>query len=334
MMEGTQIETSVDFHKPGKQQGYLRVPYSSNEAAWANVLIPITVVQNGAGPTLLALGGNHGDEYEGPVALMKLARSLQPEDVQGRVILIPALNLPAVQAGTRLSPLDGLNLNRAFPGSRNGPVTAMIAHYVTTVLFPLADIVMDIHCGGKSLLFVPCADMDRVPDGEQLHKMAALARVWGTRYVFLGTTIAGEGLLPIEAQRQGKIVITAEMGGAGQCDPRLVRLTEQGIRNVLIYLNILAGEMALPPEPVQFVAATQPGDYHLAPSDGIYESFFEVGEMVRYGEPLGQVHFADRIDQPPEVVTAQTSGLLVCRRFPALARVGDVIATVARPVDL
>src|ERR1035441_151057 len=137
-MASTQISADVDYELPGKQQGYLRVPYSSNKAGWANLLIPITVVRNGNGPTVLALGGNHGDEYEGPVALMKLARLLRPDDVSGRLILIPALNLPAVLAGTRLSPIDGVNLNRAFPGRCNDTVTGLIAHYLTQVLFPLA----------------------------------------------------------------------------------------------------------------------------------------------------------------------------------------------------
>src|SRR3954466_16145134 len=109
----TQVSADIDYDRAGKQQGCLRVPYSHNLAGWANILIPITLVNNGPGPTLLALGGNHGDEYEGPVALMKLARSLQPQQVHGRVIIIPALNIPAVLAGTRLSPIDGVNLNRA-----------------------------------------------------------------------------------------------------------------------------------------------------------------------------------------------------------------------------
>src|SRR5438094_2679649 len=129
----TQISVDVDYSQDGKQQGHLRLPYSHNLAGWANILIPITVVKSGAGPTLLALGGNHEDEYEGPVALMKLARALQPEQVTGRVIIIPALNLPAVLAGTRLSPIDGVNLNRAFPGKYNDSVTWLIAHFLTSV---------------------------------------------------------------------------------------------------------------------------------------------------------------------------------------------------------
>jgi N-alpha-acetyl-L-2,4-diaminobutyrate deacetylase len=75
------INTTLDFNKPGKQQGFLQVPYSHNLGGWANVMIPITIVARGKGPTVLVLGGNHGDEYQGKIAIMKLARELTSEKV-------------------------------------------------------------------------------------------------------------------------------------------------------------------------------------------------------------------------------------------------------------
>ena len=143
--------TSLDFESQGKQQGFLQVPYSHDLGGWANVMIPITCVAHGTGPTVLVLGGNHGDEYQGQIAAMKLARELQPEMVSGRVILIPSLNFPAAREAKRLSPLDGMNMNRAFPGDAAGSVTSQIAHFLTTVLFPLSDVVIDIHSGGRSM---------------------------------------------------------------------------------------------------------------------------------------------------------------------------------------
>ena len=82
-------------------------------AALAGTTIPITVIKNGDGPTALLVGGNHGGEYEGPVALLKLTQELRADDIQGRVIILPALNLPAVLAGQRVSPVDGLDMNRS-----------------------------------------------------------------------------------------------------------------------------------------------------------------------------------------------------------------------------
>ena len=205
--------TSVDFQKPGKQQGFMQVPYSHNLGGWANVMIPITTVANGSGPTVLILGGNHGDEYQGQVAAMKLARELTPDMVTGRIILIPSLNFPAARSATRLSPLDGMNMNRAFPGNPEGSVTSQIAHFLTTVLFPLSDVVIDIHSGGRSMEFVPCSHMHLVSDLEQRRKMLAAMLAWNTDFCFLYADIAGSGLLPVEAENQGKLVETTELGG-------------------------------------------------------------------------------------------------------------------------
>jgi N-alpha-acetyl-L-2,4-diaminobutyrate deacetylase len=331
-MTKTQIIADVDYDRPGKQQGNLRVPYSHNMAGWANILIPITVVSNGAGPTVLAMGGNHGDEYEPPVALMKLARAIQPSDITGRLILIPALNLPAVMAGTRLSPIDGVNLNRAFPGKYSDTVTGLIAHYLTNVLFPIADVVMDLHCGGRSMDFIPCAHLHRVADDTQYRKMLAAAKCWGQPYVMIYADIAGEGLLPVQAESMGKLVVTTELGGAGQCSPTVMRIAEQGIRNVLAHVG-LSGKPSSPEHKVTVVAATRREDYHLSPATGIYESFFEVGATVEEGQQLGQVHFPDRFDWDPEPVIASGSGILICRRFPGGTSRGDCVAVIARPVE-
>ena len=95
------ITSSLDFDKPGKQQGFLQVPYSHNLGGWANVLIPTTSISNRKGPTALVLAGNHGDEYQGQIAIMKLARELTPGMVTGRIILTAASALGRTGANRR-----------------------------------------------------------------------------------------------------------------------------------------------------------------------------------------------------------------------------------------
>lgn len=112
------IAASVNFEHDGVQHGHLKLPYSRDDSAWGAVMIPVCVVKNGAGPTALLTGGNHGDEYEGPVALSRLAQELRAEDIRGRVIVVPFMNAPAFLAGKRTSPIDAGNLNRSFPAAR------------------------------------------------------------------------------------------------------------------------------------------------------------------------------------------------------------------------
>ena len=241
-MEPTPIVASVDYEKPGKQLGQLAVPYSHNLGGWANLQVPVAVLAAGEGPTVLLMAGNHGDEYRGRVAILKLCRELALEDVRGRLIMIPALNVPGSKAATRLSPLDGKNFNRSFPGDPTGSVSEMLAHYLINHLFPMADVVIDLHTGGRSFDFYPCAHMHLVPDHDQRRKMVAAAEAYDTDLAFLYIDVAGTGLLPGEAERQGKVVVTTEMGGGESVPAKVHRLSQEGLRNVLVHLGVLAGE--------------------------------------------------------------------------------------------
>ena len=100
-MKPSPIGATIDFDADGIQHGFLRLPYSRNDSAWGSVMIPIAVARNGSGPTALLTGGNHGDEYEGPLALFDLANRLKPEMLTGRIIIVPAMNYPAFRAPHR-----------------------------------------------------------------------------------------------------------------------------------------------------------------------------------------------------------------------------------------
>ena len=120
MSSETRIRCFVDFERDGRQTNWLQLPHSSNVSAYGWIGIPIAVIRNGSGPTVFLGAGNHGDEYEGQITLVRLIRELDPARIQGRLIIMPAENLPAALAGQRCSPIDDGNLNRSFPGDPDG----------------------------------------------------------------------------------------------------------------------------------------------------------------------------------------------------------------------
>jgi predicted deacylase len=333
MAVNTQISTDIDYEKNGKQFGVLGVPQSLNTSGWATLFIPIAVIKNGKGPTAVMFGGNHGDEYEGQVTLMKLARSIRPEQVQGRLIIIPMLNRPAAENGTRLSPLDGRNMNRAFPGQENDTVTGLIAHYVSQILFPMADLVVDIHSGGRSMHFLPSVNMHHVPNKAQMKKMLAAGMAWGAEYVFIYRDVGGVGLLPGYAESLGLVTLGTEIGGASQFGKEMLSIAERGLENVLKLHGILDGK----PKPMQtpkVVAAEKQEDYIMAPISGIFEPFFELGDEVAAGEPIGQLHSTEQPFNAPLPVIARTSGIVMSRRSFPLTRSGDNVMVLVRPFKL
>ena len=111
--------------------------------------------------------------------MFDLARTLNQRQIRGCVIIVPAMNYPAFRAGTRTSPIDRGNLNRSFPGDPNGRPTAMIAHYIESVLLPLADYAIDLHSGGSSLMYIPSTLARRSSDPKQLAKTVEMMKLFG-----------------------------------------------------------------------------------------------------------------------------------------------------------
>ena len=126
-MRRASLHASIDLDVPGKRVGHLALNWSDNAHAYGVIPVPIAVIANGRGSTVLVTAGVHGDEYEGLVIVRRLLQSIEARDVAGRIFLMPAVNLPAVRASKRVSPIDRQNMNRAFPGDVTGGPTAMIA---------------------------------------------------------------------------------------------------------------------------------------------------------------------------------------------------------------
>lgn len=327
------IQPSIDLTAPGARYGHLAIPYSYNLGGWANLQVPIACLSNGDGPTVLLMAGNHGDEYPGQVAILNLWRELREADIRGRLILIPCLNPPASQAATRLSPLDGKNFNRCFPGNPNGTPSEQLAHYLSSVLFPMADVVIDLHTGGRSLTFLPTAHMHVVPDLQQRAAMLAATEAFLTDVAFLYADVAGTGLLPVEAERQGKIVITTEMGGGEVVPAAVHRMCQRGLRNVLVHCGVLRGEVKQRPRPVRWVQALDREDYRFAPESGMYESCADPGDAVTAGQVVGRIHFLENPGREPVSVLANADGMLIAGRAPSMVKQGDCVACIAHEVD-
>lgn len=203
-MQPSPISATVDFEKEGVQHGFLKLPYSRDDSAWGAVMIPIAVVRRGQGPTALLTGANHGDEYEGPIALFDLANELDSAQVSGRIIIVPAMNYPAFRAGTRTSPIDKGNLNRVFPGRPGGTVTEKIADYFHRYLLPMADCVLDIHSGGKTLQFVPFAAAHTLPDKALQARCVAAMQAFNAPYSLMLLELDSVGMYDSAAEEMGR----------------------------------------------------------------------------------------------------------------------------------
>ena len=334
---GSRVGTDVDFEKSGKQAGHLFVPNSRDDSGWGTLLVPIHVIRNGSGPTLLLSAGNHGDEYEGQVALMKLVRALDAAKLEGRIIVIPGLNFPAALAGRRLSPIDGKNMNRIFPGHRTGTITEVIAHYVYSQILPLVDAVYDLHSGGYSMFMVPSVMIHYLDDEKQMADSVAAMKAFRAPVGLIAEELDTEGMLDTAVEEMGKIFVGTELGGGGVLTPETVRIAETGVRNALKHFGMIEGEPETPSwrgkAESRIMEVPDSTYFTIARADGLYEPFFELGEDVPAGAAVGQIHFLDAPDRPPLIQHTDAAGMLYSRRAPGRCAKGDTVAVVARPAD-
>ncbi len=337
MATASRIRCDVDFDREGRQAAYLHAPLSRDTSGWGVVQIPIVVLKNGRGPTVLLTGGVHGDEYEGPIALSRLAAALRVEEIQGRVIIMPAVNVPAVLVDKRLSPVDGRDLNRCFPGNPRGTFSEMLAHFMDSVVLPHADVSVDLHTAGHSADSALSTNMHYIADPAIRAKTMATAAAFGAPYnvVFWGVDEGATFTSCVE--RRGIVSIGTELGGWGRVNVEGVRIAERGVRNVLKHWGVIDGAPdtsqrdATPATRHMMVKGANP--YAFAPRGGVFEPRHRVGETVRAGDPAGFVHFVEDVDTPPIEVRYGADGVLWMAAGPGRVQRGDCVAVSMQDYD-
>jgi len=333
-MSTSLVLSEIDLEADGKRSGYLRVPHSTHRSAYGWLPIPITVIRNAKGPTVLMLAGVHGDEYEGQIALARLAQELEPMDVQGRLIIMCATNAPAAKAGLRVSPIDQGNLNRTFPGDAAGSPTQMIAHYIEEVVLPDCDYLIDLHSGGTSLFYPPTLLRGLGHTPQDAKTLRDLQDAFDLPYAWVFTSGGGPNSTARTAMgaanRKGVVPIMAELGGGGAVSKDILEMTERGLRRVLSRLDMLPGYKPDKPRGTRAMHAEGSVYAHTA---GVFEPFKAIGDPVTSGEEVGLVHAIEAVGQSPTPVTSPFTGYVLCKRALGQVVCGDAVFQIAKDAD-
>jgi len=325
----------IDFEKDGRQAGCLRLPFSRNKAGWGTVEIPICVVKNGSGPTLLLTGGVHGDEYEGQIALSRLARTLDPARVQGRVIIMPAVDLPAALAMTRLCPLDDRDLNRVFPGNPRGTFTEKLAHFIDSEILPLVDVSVDIHTGGSSMDSAMSTNMHFLEDEAHMNRSLEAAAAFGAPYNVVFWGVDEGATLTSSVERRGLLSLGTEVGGYARVSVEGVAVAERGADNIMKHLGLIEGDpLPFRAEGTRHMGVKGPDHFTFAPADGLFEPKHRPGEQVEAGEVAGIIHFIEDFGREPVELRYLKSGILWMTQGPGRPQKGDAVAVVMAPLEL
>lgn len=285
-----------------------------------------TIAGTSAGPHLLILGGVHGDEFEPMMTCRRLLAEIKPDQLRGRLTVIPTVNEPAFARCHRTGD-DGLDLARVCPGNEHGSPTERIA----AALAPLirqADALIDLHTAGSRYGMLSLAGYTLHPDPATLDRQRSMARafglpiVWGTNPRFNGTTLS-------VARDANKPAIYVENGGGATFDRAKVEQNVFGCRQALRVLGML-DEPIEPTAPRYVVEDDRDHSGHLqrqhpSPAAGFFVPEVELGDVVTPDQRIGSV--VDPLgDQRHEVRAADAGMVLFLRCYPSVQEGDSLMA--------
>ena len=325
------IKSNIDLSKSGYQYGELMLPWSNNSVPLGYHPTPFISIKNGSGKKILIIGGNHGDEFEGPCAIMRLAQNIKYKELKGQVILIPALSFEAVKNSSRVSPLDNKNMNRAFPGDPNGTPTEMMADFLERELIPSCDAVIDLHSGGKASFFEPCTLPTKSKNKKLFDANMELAERFGLSLVWVLGPNNDNRSLNSAAERAGVAMIAVELGGGGGANPKITALAETGLINILHYLKILKLDKSKPPnEKIKKVELRNPDATIYAPAKGLFDRLVKAGQTVKIGQTAGWFHYFMEPERPSLELKFKHNGFILAHTNRGIVEKGEMLTLVVQ----
>ncbi len=179
-------------------------------------MAPIVVVAAGSRSNLLLTVGVHGDEYMEQMTLCEFARRFDPAIGESRIIMLPALNLPAEEAATQLWPLDQRELYRCLPGRHDGTFSEILADFVASVLLPLVDASIDLYTASHVMEGARSTNMHCIDDALRLERTLRLAEAFGAPFNVLFAGLDEGGTLTSAVEARGVLLLGTELGGWGR----------------------------------------------------------------------------------------------------------------------
>lgn len=318
----------LEAPKGTKKQGFLKI----HEKPAGSHKIPITLINgSGDGPTLVINGGEHGSEYNGPAGCLKLCDELNPEEINGQIILVPVVNTLAFEyRWMHGNPIDYRNLGSCYVkeiplgGSGHPLHSYQVATTFYREVLKKADYRLNLHGGDieEDLLtgtMYNRTNIDKGRDDENL----SLARNFGWEWI-------REGISKKKRESSNNtslkmpMTVGTEAGGMGRCQSDIVDMVFKGCINIMKYLDMIKGNPEIPPKAKVY------NPYHLyAEKGGFFISNVRSGDLVSEGDVLGVIK--NLFGKVVEEIVVPTDGVIHMITSPAIWE-RDVVYEIGKDI--
>ncbi|PWJ40958.1 succinylglutamate desuccinylase/aspartoacylase family protein [Sediminitomix flava] len=275
--------------------------------------IPITIARGKKpGPVLLLMGGLHGDEING----IEIVRRIIEKDLhipsKGTVICIPILNIYGFIHFTRYVP-DGKDINRSFPGNKNGSLASRVAHFMMKDIIPQIDYGVDFHTGGADRTNYPqirCMYNDSVN--------AELADAFCAPFT-MHSAYRSKSLRQ-SAAKLGKKILVYEAGESSRFDEHAIQLGIDGTIRLMNHLGMSKRKVSKPKYKNQFIRKSS---WIRAQVSGIFQSEVNQGDRVTKKQTVGYI--TDPFGDYKKSIKSPSDGFVIGLNNDPILHQGDAV---------
>lgn len=296
----------IEAKAGSKVSGYLVVPAGVD----TGTEIPITLIHGKrVGPVLALIAGTHGYEYAAISALQRVGQKLDPDMLAGTVILVHIANPPAFRGRSiYISPVDGKNLNRVYPGKENGSLSERIAYVITKEVIERANYLVDLHGGDGNEALIPYIYMPVTGNHDLDLAARGMAIAFGLDHIVIDeaplATPEHSIFTDHTALTRGIPAITTETGQLGSNDQEWIGLAQAGIGNLLRHLEMLEGKA----QPAREIVWLYGYKVVSSPGTGFFKASVVAGEHIQANAVIGRI--TDYFGNETNVIKAPFPGIV------------------------
>ena len=272
------------------------------------------------GPVISISAAIHGDELNGIPIIRHVLDRIDPRELAGTVLAVPAVNVFGLIQESRYLP-DRRDLNRSFPGSKRGSSAAQLAHLFMTQIVARCELGLDLHTGSGGRTNLPQLRCDL--DDPRTFRFA---KEFGAP-VLMHSRLR-DGSLRAAARELGKTVLVYEAGEASRFDTAGIDMGVGGVLRVMKSLDMIRGEVEVAAKRSRVCRTS---GWVRAKRTGFCEMQVRLGAEVAEGEGVAVIF--DALGRDRSLVKAKTAGIVIGHVTSPIVHKGDAVAHIAEPSD-
>jgi predicted deacylase len=266
------------------------------------------------GPTLWLTACAHGDEVGGIAVIQEVFKRIRAGLKNGSVYAFPLMNPTGFETTSRTIVMSKEDLNRSFPGDKNGSLAERIADIIfSRIIETEPTMVLDLHNDWSKS--IPYTLIDPPPGPLQkdtYRKTKEFAARTGFINVLETAEYAYENTLTYSLMTGGVPALALELGESYIVNERNMELGVSSILNILSDLGMIepVGEPFIYPVPDAVRGKVlKYTERPLSSSSGIIRFMVKPGDFVRKGQKVARIFNA--FGKHLETLAATADGIVL-----------------------